>query len=75
MSNQLNNSPIEDFDWDAFENGVTNTEKSLEELTKTYDQSLGQVKDQQVIEGTIIALNKREAVVNIGYKSDGIIPM
>ncbi|MDE6536353.1 MAG: 30S ribosomal protein S1 [Muribaculaceae bacterium] len=75
MSNQLNNSPIEDFDWDAFENGVTNTEKSLEELTKTYDESLGQVKDQQVIEGTIIALNKREAVVNIGYKSDGIIPM
>ncbi|MDE6166191.1 MAG: 30S ribosomal protein S1, partial [Muribaculaceae bacterium] len=45
------------------------------ELTKTYDESLGQVKDQQVIEGTIIAMNKREAVVNIGYKSDGIIPM
>ena len=75
MSNQLNNSPIADFDWDAYENGVTNTEKTREELTKTYDQSLGQVKDQQVIEGTIIALNKREAVVNIGYKSDGIIPM
>jgi len=75
MSNQLNNSPIADFDWDAFEHGATAGEKSREELTKTYDESLGQVKDQQVIEGTIIALNKREAVVNIGYKSDGIIPM
>lgn len=49
--------------------------KSREELTKTYDESLNTVKDKEVIEGTIIALNKREAVVNIGYKSDGIIPM
>ena len=74
MSNQFF-SPIADFDWDAFENGISAGDKSREELTKTYDESLGQVKDQQVIEGTIIAMNKREAVVNIGYKSDGIIPM
>ncbi len=74
MSNQLT-TPIADFDWDAFENGISTGDKSREELTKTYDESLSQVKDQQVIEGTIIAMNKREAVVNIGYKSDGIIPM
>lgn len=49
--------------------------KSREELTKTYDESLNTVKDKDVIEGTVIALNKREVVVNIGYKSDGIIPM
>ncbi len=66
---------IEDFDWDAYEKGETVGEKTREELTKTYDESLGTVKDKEVIEGTIIALNKREAVVNIGYKSDGIIPM
>ena len=72
---QLKNSPIEDFDWDAYENGETAGEKSREELTRTYDESLNTVKDKDVIEGTIIALNKREAVVNIGYKSDGIIPM
>ncbi|WP_304611543.1 30S ribosomal protein S1 [Paramuribaculum intestinale] len=65
---------VEDFDWDAFENGDTHAGKSREELTKTYDESLNTVKDKEVIEGTIIALNKREAVVNIGYKSDGIIP-
>ncbi len=65
---------VEDFDWDAFENGETHAGKSREEFTKTYDESLNTVKDKEVIEGTIIALNKREAVVNIGYKSDGIIP-
>ena len=72
---ELKNSPIEDFDWDAYENGENKGGKSREELTKTYDESLNTVKDKDVIEGTIIALNKREAVVNIGYKSDGIIPM
>ncbi len=75
MTEELKNSPIADFDWDAFENGETQGAKSREELTKTYDESLNTVKDKDVIEGTIIALNKREAVVNIGYKSDGIIPM
>ncbi len=72
---ELKNSPIEDFDWEAYENGDTQGAKTREELTKTYDESLNTVKDKEVIEGTIIALNKREAVVNIGYKSDGIIPM
>lgn len=75
MTEEVKNSPIADFDWDAYEKGETKSEKSREELTKTYDESLNTVKDKDVIEGTIIALNKREAVVNIGYKSDGIIPM
>ena len=68
-------TPIEDFDWEAYEKGETAGEKTREELTRTYDESLNTVKDKDVIEGTIIAINKREAVVNIGYKSDGIIPM
>ena len=75
MSNELKNSPIEDFDWEAYANGETKGDKTREELTKTYDESLNTVRDKDVIEGTIISLNKREAVVNIGYKSDGIIPM
>ena len=75
MTEEVKNSPIADFDWEAYENGDTKSDKSREELTKTYDKSLNTVKDKEVIEGTIIALNKREAVVNIGYKSDGIIPM
>jgi small subunit ribosomal protein S1 len=75
MNKELQNSPIENFDWDAYEKGDTLGGKSREELTKTYDESLNTVKDKDVIEGTIISLNKREAVVNIGYKSDGIIPV
>ncbi|MCH5221019.1 MAG: 30S ribosomal protein S1 [Muribaculaceae bacterium] len=72
---ELKNSPIEDFDWAAYEKGETIGEKTREELTTAYEESLNSVKDKEVIEGTIIALNKREAVVNIDYKSDGIIPM
>ena len=72
---ELTNSPIADFDWDSYEHGQVETGKTREELMKTYDESLNTVKDKEVIEGTVIALNKREAVVNIGYKSDGIIPM
>ncbi len=75
MTEQVKTSPIEDFDWDAYEKGDAVGAKTREELTKTYDESLNTIKDKDVIEGTIIALNKREAVVNIGYKSDGIIPM
>ena len=72
---ELKNSPIEDFDWEAFEKGETQGEKSREELEKTYDESLNTIKDKEVTEGTLIAINKREVVVNIGYKSDGIIPL
>ena len=75
MTEEVKNSPIVDFDWEAYEKGETKGEMTREELTKTYDESLNTVRDKDVIEGTIIALNKREAVVNIGYKSDGIIPM
>ena len=70
---EFKNSPIEDFDWEAFERGETAGDKTREELTKTYDESLNTVKDKEVTEGTVISINKREVVVNIGYKSDGII--
>lgn len=74
MSEELKNSPIEDFDWEAFEKGETQSEQSHEELEKTYDKSLGSFRDHEVTEGTVISISKREVVVNIGAKSDGIIP-
>lgn len=74
MIEELNNSPIADFDWEAYERGETQNEKSNEELEKAYDKSLGSFKDKDVTEGTVISINKREVVVNIGAKSDGIIP-
>ena len=69
------NTPIENFDWDAYEKGESLGDKSREELEKTYDQTLNTLKDKDVTEGTVISMNKREVVVNIGYKSDGIISM
>ncbi len=77
MSEELKNSPIspiEDFDWEAFERGDVNKNESHEALEAAYDKSLGAIKDKEVTEGTVISINKREVVVNIGYKSDGIIP-
>lgn len=75
MTEEVKTSPLEDFDWEAFEKGDVNSGVSREQLAETYDKSLNSVRDKDVIEGTIISLNKREAVVNIGYKSDGIIPV
>ncbi|MEG2947020.1 MAG: 30S ribosomal protein S1, partial [Bacteroidales bacterium] len=74
MSNK-NISPVEDFNWDAYENGEVLGGKSHEELVNTYDQTLNTVNASEVIEGKVIAMNKREVVVNIGYKSDGIISL
>ena len=68
-------APIEDFNWDAYESGDAVTNVSKEELEKAYDSTLNKVNDREVVDGTVIAMNKREVVVNIGYKSDGIIPL
>ena len=75
MENLKNVAPIEDFNWDAYENGEAVTNASHEELEKAYDGTLNKVNDREVVDGTVIAMNKREVVVNIGYKSDGIIPL
>ena len=75
MENLKNIAPIEDFNWDAYESGDAVTNVSKEELEKAYDSTLNKVNDREVVDGTVIAMNKREVVVNIGYKSDGIIPL
>ncbi len=68
-----NVKPLDDFNWDEFENG-TSANVSKEELDKAYDETLSKVADHQVVEGKVISVDKKEVVVNIGYKSDGIIP-
>ena len=75
MENLKNIQPIEDFDWDALEKGESYSEASKEDLVKTYDNTLNTVKDKEVVMGTVTAMNKREVVVNIGFKSDGVVPM
>ena len=73
MSDLKNVKPLDDFNWDEFENG-TSANVSKEDLEKAYDETLNKVSEHQVVEGTVIAADKKEVIVNIGYKSDGIIP-
>ncbi|MEE0904467.1 MAG: 30S ribosomal protein S1 [Prevotellamassilia sp.] len=75
MENLKHIEPLSDFDWNAFENGTVTSTDSKEEQEKAYDSTLGRVNENEVVEGTVISINKREVVVNIGYKSDGIIPV
>ena len=75
MENLKNIQPVEDFNWDSYENGDSCTEVSKEDLVKMYDETLNTVKDKEVVMGTVTAMNKREVVVNIGFKSDGVVPM
>ena len=75
MENLKDVKPIEDFNWEAYENGESTSSISKEDQEKAYDNTLNKVGDHEVVEGTVIAMNKREVVVNIGYKSDGIIPL
>ena len=73
MSDLKNVQPLADFNWDEFENG-SSLEVSKQELEKAYDETLNKVSEHQVVEGTVISIDKKEVIVNIGYKSEGIIP-
>lgn len=73
MSNLKNVQPLEDFNWEEFENGSGNN-ASKEALVKAYDETLNKIAEHQVVEGTVTHVDKKEVIVNIGYKSDGIIP-
>ena len=68
-----NVKPLDDFNWEEFENGSA-VNVSKEELDKAYNETLNKVSEHQVTEGTVISCDKKEVIVNIGYKSDGIIP-
>ena len=67
-----NVQPLADFDWEGYENG-SHANVSKEELDKAYDETLNKVNERQVVEGEVISVDKKEVIVNIGYKSDGII--
>ena len=75
MADYKNIAPVADFDWEAYENGSIASEQSRETQDEAYNKSMNNVGEHDVVDGTVIAMNKREVVVNIGYKSDGIIPM
>ena len=60
------------FDWEAFENdGFDAEEKAANE--ESYSKSLSRINENEVVEGVVTSINKREVIVNIGYKSEGVI--
>ncbi|MBE6225043.1 MAG: 30S ribosomal protein S1 [Bacteroidales bacterium] len=65
---------VDKFDWDAFEQD-TDYGVSKEEVEAKYAETLSSVIENEVVEGTVVAVTKREVLVNIGYKSEGIIPV
>ena len=73
MTNFKDVNPLSDFNWEEFENGGT-VSGDKNELTKAYDNTLNKIQEHQVVEGVVTSIDKKEVIVNIGYKSDGIIP-
>ena len=65
----------EDFDWDAFEGGEGNSPEDRKAIEEAYDKTLSKVVENEVVEGEVTAVTKREVVVNIGGKSEGVIPI
>ena len=66
------NLSLQNFDWDAYEAQQQGTKNEAE--TQRYNETLSAIKDNEVVEGTVISINKREVVINVGYKSDGVVP-
>ena len=66
----------ENFDWNSFENDLDlYGGQNKEEVTEAYDKTLSNIAVGEVVEGTVTEINKREVTVNIGYKSEGLIPV
>ncbi len=65
----------DNFDWEAYENDDVTPVSQKKELEEKYAGTLSQIAEREVVDGKVISMNKREVVVNIGYKSDGIISL
>ena len=69
-------TPTDDFDWDNVSNDkLVDKSKEKEEFEKMYDETLSTITENEVIDGTVVSMNKREVVINIGYKSEGVVSL
>ena len=64
---------VENFDWTAFENELGLYDQPKEQIEALYGQSMSNIAVGETVEGTVTEINKREVIVNIGYKSEGVI--
>ncbi|MCQ2296705.1 MAG: 30S ribosomal protein S1 [Bacteroidales bacterium] len=69
-----NVQPLADFDWSAIDKKEDVNNEQAKKMAEQYEQTFNAFTEQEVIEGTIVSISDREAVVNIGFKSDGVIP-
>ncbi len=74
MRDLKNIQPLQDFDWGSVDAKQSYTKEDREKLQSAYDKTFGAIGDNEVTEGTVVSINDREVVVNIDFKSDGIIP-
>lgn len=74
MRDLKNIQPLQDFDWSSVDAKQSYTKEDREKLQNAYDKTFGAIGDNEVTEGTVVSINDREVVVNIDFKSDGIIP-
>ncbi len=65
----------EEFDWDAYEREENKESEKYKEQEKMYSDTLSSVAVDEVVMGTVVQMNSREAVVNIGYKSEGVVSL
>ena len=78
MTDNLNNNvtPIEDFDWETYaEGGEGYNKEEKEKLIESYTNTLSKISDKEVVTGVVTSMDKREVIINIGYKSEGVVPM
>lgn len=66
----------EEFDWEEFEKSLTGfSAAERTEIEEQYNQTLSTINTSEVIDGTVISMNKREVVINIGSKSEGVVSL
>ena len=77
MTDNLNNvTPIENFDWETYaEGGESYSKEDKEKLIESYTSTLSKISDKEVVTGIVTSMDKREVIINIGYKSEGVVPM
>lgn len=66
---------VEEFDWDAYADEGSYSSDRKSELEALYNETLSSIGEGEVVDGTVIAMNKREVVINIGYKSEGVVSL
>lgn len=72
MANHIEPQGSADFDWEALQlDGYNQVERS--ELGDRYENTLTSIMEKEVIQGTVVMLNKKEVIINIGYKSEGVV--